>query len=308
MLSLVLYPEFRSPRKILAALMRGGRTCATIMIVVAAIGFVVGMVNMSGLGIKFAATILSIAGDSLFLSLVVMAIGCLLLGMGVPVGAAYLIIVLIIGPALGKLGLSLLLTHLFVIYYAVLSAITPPVAIAAFAAAPIAGSKPIETGVVAVRLAIAGFLIPFIFVYHPSIVLVETGFTYAGLALGDRGFPGLDGRARDGARRLFHRHHRAGTTARADRGRRSWCWCRTRWSRASAPPRWRRRSWLRAGCRLRPWNARSPTNKRRLNMTKRWSVLAVAGLLAAPRSRCRRKRRSGRSRCRRSRRARRCIW
>ena len=183
-LSLVLYPEFRSLGKIRHALIRGGRTCATIMIVVAAIGFVVGMVNMSGLGIKFAATILSIAGDSLFLSLVVMAIGCLLLGMGVPVGAAYLIIVLVIGPALGKLGLSLLLTHLFVIYYAVLSAITPPVAIAAFAAAPIAGSKPIETAVVAVRLAIAGFLIPFIFVYHSSIVLMEPGFTYSGLAWG----------------------------------------------------------------------------------------------------------------------------
>ena len=183
-LSLVLYPEFRSPRRILAALVRGGRTCAAIMIVVAAIGFVVGMVNMSGLGIKFAAAILAVAGDSLFLSLVVMAAGCLLLGMGVPVGAAYLIIVLIIGPALGKLGLSLLLTHLFVIYYAVLSAITPPVAIAAFAAAPIAGSRPIETGLVAVRLAVAGFLIPFIFVYHPSIVLVEPGFGYAGLAWG----------------------------------------------------------------------------------------------------------------------------
>jgi len=183
-LSLVLYPEFRSIRVILQALMRGGRTCATIMIVVAAIGFVVGMVNMSGLGIKFAAAILTISGDSLFLSLVVVAIGCLLLGMGVPVGAAYLIIVLIIGPAIGKLGLSLLLTHLFVIYYAVLSAITPPVAVAAFAAAPIAGSKPIETGVVAVRLAIAGFLIPFIFVYHPSVVLLEEGFTYVGLAWG----------------------------------------------------------------------------------------------------------------------------
>lgn len=183
-LSLILYPEFRSFRKILGALIRGGRTCAAIMIVVAAIGFVVGMVNMSGLGIKFAAMILSIAGDSLFLSLAVMAVGCLLLGMGVPVGAAYLIIVLIIGPALGKLGLSLLLTHLFVIYYAVLSAVTPPVAIAAFAAAPIAGSKPIETGLVAVRLAIAGFLIPFIFVYHPSIVLVEEGFSYVGLFWG----------------------------------------------------------------------------------------------------------------------------
>jgi TRAP-type uncharacterized transport system fused permease subunit len=154
------------------------------MIVVAAIGFVVGMVNMSGLGIKFASAILSISGESLFLSLVVMAIGCLLLGMGVPVGAAYLIIVLVIGPALGKLGLSLLLTHLFVIYYASLSAITPPVAIAAFAAAPIAGAKPIETGVTAVRLAIAGFLIPFIFIYHSSIVLVEPSFTWLGLAWG----------------------------------------------------------------------------------------------------------------------------
>ena len=187
-LSLVLYPEFRSPAKIVRALIRGGRTCATIMVVVAAIGFVVGMVNMSGLGIKFAATILAIAGDSLFLSLVVMAIGCLLLGMGVPVGAAYLIVVLIIGPALGKLGLSLLLTHLFVIYYAVLSAITPPVAIAAFAAAPIAGSRPMETGLVAVRLAIAGFLIPFIFVYHSSIVLVEPDFSYLGLAWGVAAF------------------------------------------------------------------------------------------------------------------------
>ena len=182
--SLILYPEFRSLKVIYRALIRGGRTCATIMIVVAAIGFVVGMVNMSGLGIKFAATILSIAGDSLFLSLIVMAIGCLLLGMGVPVGAAYLIIVLVIGPALGKLGLSLLLTHLFVIYYASLSAITPPVAIAAFAAAPIAGAKPIETGVTAVRLAIAGFLIPFIFIYHSSIVLVEPDFTWLGLAWG----------------------------------------------------------------------------------------------------------------------------
>ncbi len=187
-LSLVLYPEFRSPTKIVRALMRGGRTCATIMIVVAAIGFVVGMVNMSGLGIKFAAAILDISDGSLFLSLVVMAVGCLLLGMGVPVGAAYLIVVLIIGPALGKLGLSLLLTHLFVVYYAVLSAVTPPVAIAAFAAAPIAGARPMETGIVAVRLAIAGFLIPFIFVYHPSIVLVEAGFSYVGLAWGVAAF------------------------------------------------------------------------------------------------------------------------
>ena len=172
-LSLLLYPEYRSFDKILNSMISAGRTCATIMIVVAAIGFVVGMVNMSGLGIKFAAVILSVAGESLFLSLLLVMVGCLILGMGVPTGAAYLIIVLIIGPSLGQLGISILLVHLFVIYYGVLSAITPPVAIAAFAAAPIAGSKPIETGITAVRLAAAGFLIPFVFVYHPSIVLIE---------------------------------------------------------------------------------------------------------------------------------------
>jgi len=180
-LSLILYPEFRSVRAIIDSLIQAGRTCATIMIVVAAIGFVVGAINMSGLGLKFAALILSVAGESLFFSLLLVMLGSLILGMGVPTGAAYLIIVLVIGPALGQLGLSILLTHLFVIYFGVLSAITPPVAIAAFAAAPISGSKPIETGVTAVRLAVAGFLIPFVFVYHPDIVLIE-GFTVVGLA------------------------------------------------------------------------------------------------------------------------------
>lgn len=179
-IALVLYPDFRSLRKIMMAFIRGGRTCAGLMIVVAAIGFVVGAINMTGIGIKFAAVIADIAGDNLFLSLIVVMIGCLILGMGVPTGAAYLIIVLIIGPVLGKLGLSLLAIHLFVIYFGVLSAITPPVALAAFAAAPIAGSEPIETGIVSIRLAIAGFLIPFIMIYHPSVLILEA-FSWTGL-------------------------------------------------------------------------------------------------------------------------------
>jgi TRAP transporter 4TM/12TM fusion protein len=180
-ISLMLYPDFRSLRKILSAFVRGGRTAASVMIVVAGIGFVVGVINMTGIGIKFASVISDVAGTSLFLSLIVVMIGCLILGMGVPTGAAYLIIVLIIGPVLGKLGLSLLAIHLFIIYFGVLSAITPPVAIAAFAAAPIAGSGPIETGIVSIRLAIAGFLIPFIMIYHPSVLIVEE-FSWVGLA------------------------------------------------------------------------------------------------------------------------------
>lgn len=99
-------------------------------------------------------------------------LGCLALGMGVPSGAAYLIIAIVMGPALQQLGLPTLTAHLFVVYFGVLSAVTPPVALAAFAAAPIAGARPMETGVQALRLAVAGFIIPFVFVYHPSILIV----------------------------------------------------------------------------------------------------------------------------------------
>jgi len=105
--------------------------------------------------------------------LVLFMIGCLILGMGVPTGAAYLIIGIAMGPAIQKLGLPTISVHLFAVYFGVLSAITPPVALAAFAAAPIAGSKPMETGFEASRLAVAGFLIPFVFVYHPSILIIE---------------------------------------------------------------------------------------------------------------------------------------
>ena len=108
-------------------------------------------------------------------------IACLVLGMGMPTVPAYLIIVLVMGPAIRELGIPPLLVHLFVLYFGVLSSITPPVAIAAYAAAPIAGSNPIVTAVVAVRLALIGFIIPFVFVYNPSLVLVA-GLTAPGLA------------------------------------------------------------------------------------------------------------------------------
>lgn len=172
-LSLLLYPEYRSFSRIYQSLIAAGQTCATIMIVVAAVGFVVGAINMTGIGIAFAAMILEAAGTNLFIALVLFMIGCLILGMGVPSGAAYLIIGIAMGPAIQKLGLPTISVHLFALYFGVLSAITPPVALAAFAAAPIAGSRPMETGFEASRLAVAGFLIPFIFVYHPSILLIE---------------------------------------------------------------------------------------------------------------------------------------
>ncbi|MCC6001249.1 MAG: TRAP transporter fused permease subunit [Pararhodobacter sp.] len=180
-LSLAFFPAFRHPARWWAALVDAGRTAATIMIIVAAIGFVIGVINMSGIGLRFAEGVLSLADTSLFLALVLVAGACLIMGMGVPPGAAYLLIAIVLGPALQRLGVPLVAAHLFVVYFGVLSVITPPVALAAFAAAPIAGAGPMETGFTALRLAIAGFVIPFLFVLHPDLLLILPGFSLTGL-------------------------------------------------------------------------------------------------------------------------------
>ena len=180
-LSLVFFPEFRKPKAWIQALVSAGQTAATLMVIVAAIGFVIGVINMSGVGLKFAQAILAVSGDSLFISLVLVMFGCLVMGMGVPSAPAYLIVALVMGPALEQLGVPTIGAHLFMLYFGVLSVVTPPVALAAFAAAPIAGAKPMETGFEALRLSIAGFIIPFIFIFHPDILLID-GFTVAGLA------------------------------------------------------------------------------------------------------------------------------
>jgi TRAP-type uncharacterized transport system fused permease subunit len=121
--------------------------------------------------------VVSISEGSFFIGLLLTMLACLVLGMGLPTIPAYLIIVLIMGPAITKLGVPMLLVHLFVLYYGVLSNITPPVSIAAYAAAPIAGANPMTTGFQAVRLAVVGFLIPIVLIYNPSLSLV-VGFEW----------------------------------------------------------------------------------------------------------------------------------
>lgn len=181
MLCLLFFPNFRHPKKWLEMMITAGKTSATLMIIVASIGFVIGVVNMTGVGLQFAEAILVVGGSKLFLSLILVMLGCIVMGMGVPTGAAYLIIAIVLGPALERLGLPTIAAHLFVVYFGVLSVVTPPVALAAFAAAPIAGAKPMETGFEAVRLAIAGFIIPFIFVYHQDVLIIIDGFKLNGL-------------------------------------------------------------------------------------------------------------------------------
>ncbi|MBR9851927.1 MAG: TRAP transporter fused permease subunit [Rhodobacteraceae bacterium] len=173
---------WRKPRLLLAIFVNAGRSCAIIIVAVAAIGIVIGTMSMTGLGLRFASVILALSENSIILSLLLMMAGCLILGMGMPTVPAYLIIVLVMGTAIEKMGFSTLTVHLFVVYFGVLSSITPPVAIAAYAAAPISGSKPMETAVESVRIALAGFVIPFFFIFNPEIVLVE-GFSVLGLLL-----------------------------------------------------------------------------------------------------------------------------
>ena len=180
-LCLAFFPAFRDPRRWWAALVEAGRTAAVLMIIVAAIGFVIGVINMSGIGLRFAEGVLALADTSLIMALLLVMGACLIMGMGVPSGAAYLLIAIVLGPALQRLGVPLMSAHLFVVYFGVLSVITPPVALAAFAAAPIAGAKPMETGFEALRLAIAGFIIPFLFVFHPDLLLIVPGFSVIGL-------------------------------------------------------------------------------------------------------------------------------
>ena len=116
--------------------------------------------------------VLAFAGTNLFFALVLMALASLVLGMGLPTIPAYVIIVIIMGGAIEKLGVPKMLVHLFILYFGVLSAITPPVAIAAYAAAPIAQANPLLTAFQALRLSFVGFIIPFVLIYNPSLSLV----------------------------------------------------------------------------------------------------------------------------------------
>ncbi|USG62497.1 TRAP transporter fused permease subunit [Sneathiella marina] len=161
-----------NPRVIWEVLKKAGRACAWIIVAVGCIGVILGVLNLTGLGLAFASVVAEFSEYSLFAALLTTALAALVLGMGMPTLPAYLIIILVLGPVMQKLGAELIPTHMFVFYFGVLSAITPPVAIGAFAAAPIAGAHPFSTAIAAVRLAIVGFIIPFIFVYEPSLLLV----------------------------------------------------------------------------------------------------------------------------------------
>lgn len=138
----------------------------------AAAGLVIGGISMTGLGGKFADLVYLLAGDIAFLALIISAILAIILGMGMPTPSAFILAAVLVGPTLLGLDFSILQTNMFILYFAVLSAMTPPVAVAAFAASAIADAKPLEIATGAVRLAITAFIVPFAFMYGDGLLMV----------------------------------------------------------------------------------------------------------------------------------------
>ena len=139
------------------------------------VGIIVGSVTMTGLGLKMAGGIVALAGGSLLLTMIFTMICSIILGMGVPTTANYIIQATISAPAMVALGVPPIAAHLFVFYYGIVSDITPPVCLAAFAGAGVAGANTMATGMNAVRLGVAAYIVPYMFVYNPVLVLINTG-------------------------------------------------------------------------------------------------------------------------------------
>lgn len=160
------------PKRIVAAANEGGTGIISIAITCATAGVVIGILNLTGLGIKVATLILTITGGVLWLTLIVTMIVTIILGMGMPTVAAYAITGAVVAPALIKLGIEPMAAHLFILFFASMSAITPPVALASFAAAAIANANLVRLSILAMKLGLAGFLIPYIFVFRPGLLII----------------------------------------------------------------------------------------------------------------------------------------
>ena len=165
----------------LHALADGAKHALPVGVACALVGVIIGVLTLTGAATLFAGTIIQLGKSSLFLSLVLTMLVCLVLGMGIPTIPNYIITSSLAAPALLELGVPLIVSHMFVFYFGIMADLTPPVALAAFAAAPIARAPALRIGFQALRIAIAGFVIPFMAVYAPALMLqsgtwLDTGF------------------------------------------------------------------------------------------------------------------------------------
>jgi len=161
-----------SPVDVLAALEAGIRATVPVTIACACAGLIIGSVFVSGLGLKFTQQVIDLAGGNLLVLLSLTGVSAIILGMGITTTAVYITVAALIVPALVKAGIEPIAAHMFAFYFGVVSTITPPVALASFAAAAIAKTPPMATAVESTRVGIAKYLVPFAFVYNPALLLV----------------------------------------------------------------------------------------------------------------------------------------
>jgi TRAP transporter 4TM/12TM fusion protein len=159
-------------RSVPEALEEGARNSLAVAMACACAGIVIGCVSITGLGIVFSQVVVAISQDALVLALALTAVAGIVLGMGMPTTPAYIVMVALLVPALVKLGAEIPAAHMFAFYFAILSAITPPVALAVFAAAGLAKSDLWETGLSAIRAAAPAYIVPFMFIYEPALLMI----------------------------------------------------------------------------------------------------------------------------------------
>ncbi len=167
-------------RTAIRAVVAGASSTVQVAAACAAAGIVVGVASLTGIGLRMSELIVTLSGGMLPIALLLTAAGSIVLGMGLPTTAAYVVLAALGAPALMELGVPLLSAHLFIFYFGCISNVTPPVALAAYAAAGISGAHPMRTAVTAAALAGAGFIVPFMFVYGQPLLLVGSAFAVTG--------------------------------------------------------------------------------------------------------------------------------
>jgi len=159
--------------KLIEALDSGARGALGVACACGTVGIVVGTATLTGLGLRIASAIITLSGGILIVSLLLTMVACILLGAGLPTTANFIVTSTMAAPALLQLGVAPMAAYMFVLYFGIAADLSPPVALAAYAGAGIAGADPMKTGWTAIKLALAGFLVPYIYVFNPMLVLVD---------------------------------------------------------------------------------------------------------------------------------------
>lgn len=181
-IGLITNPKSFTPKNLIDLCVKSAKSMMSVSIACMIAGIIVGAINITGFGLKISGLIATIAGGSILAMGILTALVCIMLGMGLPTSACYIVLSILIAPAMVGIGVSLPAAHLFVLYYGVIAAITPPVALAVFAAIGISGGEMWKTGLQAMKLAISGLLIPFVFLWNNDLLLYNAATQTFGMS------------------------------------------------------------------------------------------------------------------------------